>query len=91
MKSNLSFCYRLVCWFFKLLFKMAYKGRLYGLENIPATGGFILAGNHVSYLDPPLIAVHASRQPVYSFARQTLRSASSPCLGWKGEDLGETS
>ncbi len=72
MKSNLSFCYRLVCCFFKLIFKRAYKGKLYGLENIPETGGFILAGNHVSYLDPPLIAVHTNRQPVYSFARQTL-------------------
>lgn len=79
MKSNLSFCYRLVCWFFHFIFEKAYKGKLYGLENIPSTGGFILAGNHVSYLDPPFIAIHASRQPVYSFARQTLFKRG---IGW---------
>lgn len=79
MKSNLFFCYRTVSCFFKIIFKKAYHGKLYGLENIPASGGFILAGNHVSYLDPPLIAVHTSRQPVYSFARKTLFKKG---IGW---------
>lgn len=72
MKANLYFCYRIVRWFFQVLFKRVYHGKLYGVENIPEQGGFILAGNHVSYLDPPLIAVHCWRQPVYSFARKTL-------------------
>ena len=65
--------------FFKIIFKKAYHGKLYGLENIPTSGGFILAGNHVSYLDPPMIAVHANRQPVYSFARKTLFKRG---IGW---------
>ena len=79
MKANLSFCYRLVSAFFKIIFKFGYHGKLYGLENIPSSGGFIFAGNHVSYLDPPLIAVHANRQPVYSFARNTLFKKG---IGW---------
>lgn len=79
MKANLSFCYRLVSIFFKIIFKLGYHGKLYGLENIPQSGGFIFAGNHVSYLDPPLIAVHANRQPVYSFARNTLFKKG---IGW---------
>lgn len=32
-----------------------YRVRVIHAENIPATGGFILAGNHVSYLDPALL------------------------------------
>ncbi len=32
-----------------------YRVRLVDAQNIPATGGFILAGNHVSYLDPALL------------------------------------
>lgn len=62
----------MICYCFRFIFKWIYRGKIYGQENIPATGGFILASNHVSYLDPPFIAVHVNRQPVYSFARQTL-------------------
>ena len=79
MKINLTFSYRMVSFFFKIIFKKLYRGKLYGLENIPSSGGFILAGNHVSYLDPPLIAVHCPSQPVYSFARKTLFKRG---IGW---------
>lgn len=79
MKSNLSLCYRLVRFFFRSVFRYGYKGKLYGLENLPKQGGFILASNHVSYLDPPFIAVHVLRQPVFSFARSTLFKKG---IGW---------
>lgn len=72
MKANLSYAYRFVTFIFRTGFKLLYKGKIYGLENIPINGGFILAGNHVSHLDPPMIAGHCPRQPVFSFARSTL-------------------
>lgn len=72
MKSNISFCYKVITFLFGVLFKNFYRGRIYGNENIPKSGGFILACNHVSHMDPPLVAVHCPRQPVYSFARSTL-------------------
>lgn len=62
-----------------MLFKWGYHGQIAGLQHIPAEGGFMLAGNHVSYLDPPLIGVHSTRQPVYSFARRTLFKRG---IGW---------
>lgn len=34
-----------------------------GRENIPATGPVILAPNHVSLLDPPLVGVSSTRRP----------------------------
>ncbi|MBP5191504.1 MAG: 1-acyl-sn-glycerol-3-phosphate acyltransferase [Opitutales bacterium] len=72
MSTRLSWPYQMSVAFFRMVFRWGYRRKVYGLEHVPSTGGVILAGNHVSYLDPPLIAVHCSRQPVYSFARQTL-------------------
>lgn len=56
-----------------------YRTRFQGVENVPATGGFILAGNHVSYLDPVLLWIGAPRE-VHFFAKQELFEA--PVLRW---------
>lgn len=45
----------------KVFFRLEVKGR----ENIPKRGGFILAGNHISYLDPVVIGVASSRKLNY--------------------------
>jgi len=36
-----------------------------GSENIPLNGGAIVAANHVSYLDPPVLGVALKRRPTY--------------------------
>ncbi len=41
-----------------------------GLENLP-NGGFLIASNHVSFIDPPLIGCVIPRE-MYFFARKTL-------------------
>lgn len=41
-----------------------------GLENLPQ-GGFLIASNHVSFIDPPLIGCVIPRE-MYYFARKTL-------------------
>ena len=51
----------------KLLFRFNVKGK----ENVPSAGGFILAGNHVSYLDPIVFGVACPRKLNY-MARDTL-------------------
>ena len=48
-----------------------FRGELVGLANVPQTGPFLLAANHASFLDPPLIGCHVLR-PIAYFARQTL-------------------
>lgn len=56
-----------------VLFKIFFRLGVFGRENIPAKGGFLLAGNHVSYLDPPLTAAACPR--VASFlAKESLFS-----------------
>lgn len=55
-------------------FDMFFRGDVVGLDHLPRTGGFLLAANHASFLDPPLIGCQVARQIAY-FARKTL---------WKG-------
>jgi len=45
----------------KILFRFKAKG----LEHIPKRGGFILASNHVSYLDPIAVGVACQRKLNY--------------------------
>jgi 1-acyl-sn-glycerol-3-phosphate acyltransferase len=42
-----------------------------GREHIPRDGGFIMASNHISYYDPPLLGSWQRRQ-MYFFAKQEL-------------------
>lgn len=44
-----------------LLFKIYCRLEIYGRTNIPRQGGFILAGNHASFLDPPLLGAACPR------------------------------
>jgi 1-acyl-sn-glycerol-3-phosphate acyltransferase len=57
----------------------AYRTRFLGVDNVPAEGGFILAGNHVSYLDPALLWAGAPRE-THFFAKQELFDM--PIMGW---------
>lgn len=50
---------------------MFFRGTVTGLENIPMDGAFLVAANHVSFLDPFLVGCQVPRQICY-FARKTL-------------------
>ena len=53
------------------LHEMFIRGEVVGQQNIPATGPFILASNHASHLDPPIVGGHVPRE-IAAFARKTL-------------------
>jgi len=55
----------------RVMFDMFFRGEVSGLHHLPKHGGFLLAANHASFLDPPMIGCHLSRQIAY-FARKTL-------------------
>ena len=40
---------------FVLYFKILYRWHIYGKENIPRRGPFIICSNHISWFDPPLV------------------------------------
>ena len=54
-----------------MLFKVFFRIEAVGRAHVPTRGGCLLASNHASYLDPPLIAVAAGRQLRF-LARDTL-------------------
>lgn len=63
--------YKIAIFIFKLLFKVLFRIKAYGLENIPRQGGIILAINHNSSLDPFAVGVTFPRK-VYFMAKEEL-------------------
>ncbi|MEW6570866.1 MAG: lysophospholipid acyltransferase family protein [Nitrospirota bacterium] len=48
-----------------IFFRTFNRLEVIGAENVPARGGVIVASNHASYLDPPLLGVALKRRPTY--------------------------
>lgn len=63
--------YRLCRSLLRGLFWSCFRWQIIGAERIPSKGAVILASNHVSYLDPPLIGSAASRE-IFYLARESL-------------------
>jgi 1-acyl-sn-glycerol-3-phosphate acyltransferase len=57
----------------RLLARVLFGWRVEGETNLPETGGFILAANHVSYADPPLIGAASPRMLRYMAKRELFR------------------
>jgi 1-acyl-sn-glycerol-3-phosphate acyltransferase len=55
-----------------VLLKPLFRIKIYGYENIPSDGAVIIAANHRSYLDPPLMAIIVRNRQVNSMAKDTL-------------------
>lgn len=51
------------------LFKLLFHLEIYGKENIPSSGNFVIAANHSSFLDPPLIG-YICPKPIAYFTKQ---------------------
>jgi 1-acyl-sn-glycerol-3-phosphate acyltransferase len=65
--------YRITCKFFGICLTYLNQYKVYGIENVPKTGGVIIASNHASYLDPPAVGASSRRMRMTHFmARDTL-------------------
>ena len=62
-----------------LLFKILFRIKVKGEENIPESGSFLIASNHISFLDPVAIGA-ASPRPLNFMARDDLFS--NRIFGW---------
>jgi len=64
---------------FRALYKFYFRWRVYNAERVPLEGGVILASNHASFLDPPLVGAGVKRGINY-LARENLFRF--PVMGW---------
>ena len=75
-KENKKMSDMIVYRYSTLLFKIGLllwnRLEIKGKENIPKNGGVLIASNHASYLDPPIIGVGYRCRPVHFMARNTL-------------------
>jgi 1-acyl-sn-glycerol-3-phosphate acyltransferase len=67
----MNFSYRLGWLFFRFIFATYFRWRVFNAERVPARGPVILASNHASFLDPPLVGAGLQRSCNY-LARDTL-------------------
>lgn len=64
--------YRLLKWsVISPVFYTYFRGRVYGVENVPKKGPLIIVSNHASYVDPPILSI-SLRRPVAYMAKEEL-------------------
>jgi len=69
--SEMTLSYRIGWRMFRLLYGTYFHWRVYHPERVPERGPVILASNHASYLDPPLVGSGLQR-PINYLARDSL-------------------
>jgi 1-acyl-sn-glycerol-3-phosphate acyltransferase len=75
----MNFVYFLGWSFFRLIYKLYFRWRVYDPERVPLQGPVILASNHASFLDPPLVGAGVKRG-IHYLARKSLFRF--PGIGW---------
>lgn len=65
--------------FFRIFYRTYNRWEIFDAGNVPASGPVILASNHASFMDPPLIGA-ATRREINYLARESLFRF--PVLGW---------
>jgi 1-acyl-sn-glycerol-3-phosphate acyltransferase len=76
--------YHAVRWSAIIAFHITSRVRLLGLNNVPKSGAFIIAANHLSWTDIPLVVMHIPRKMVYMSKEEYFHSK----LTWLVRVLG---
>lgn len=75
-----QFFYTIVRWGLNIIFLGMYRLHVEGREHIPSEGAVIIAPNHKSYFDPPLVGVAIKKRVVHYMAKEELFR--NPFFGW---------
>ena len=67
----MNISYRLGWLGFRAMYRFYFRWRVFNAERVPLTGAVILASNHASFLDPPLVGSGLHRGINY-LARESL-------------------
>ena len=65
--------------FYMIRFKLVYRLEVHGKENIPKGNDYIIAANHLSTLDPPLVCSIMNRGVAYMAKKELFEN---PFLCW---------
>jgi 1-acyl-sn-glycerol-3-phosphate acyltransferase len=71
MREKTTFMYLFFRQLFRIMFRLFYRWKITGRENVPLSGGAIIAPNHISWFDPPA-AGSALKRPLYFMAKKEL-------------------
>lgn len=74
------FLYTITRWILNIVFFKIFHLHVEGRENIPVKGAVIVAPNHKSNWDPPLIGVAFSNRVVHYMAKEELFK--NPIAAW---------
>lgn len=83
MKKNYFYRFwRLVC---IPIFKLKYRTKYIGTENVPDEGAYILASNHTNAVDPIMIGIGVKREVMFMAKEELFKNK---FLGWFITKLG---
>ena len=77
--------WKMVRLLFRLYFTVLFDLKVYGVRNVPRTGGVLLVSNHQSLLDPPLLGVRLERPMSYMAKSELFRHKA---FAWLIRSLG---
>ncbi len=80
-----SMLYRVIKGLLKIVILVFYRLEIEGQEKIPQQGSLIVAANHVSYMDPPVLGSAINRQ-VHFMAKEELFK--NPIMNWIYHQIG---
>ena len=70
---------------FRVYFSVLFDLKVYGVRNVPRTGGALMVSNHQSLLDPPLLGVRVHRPMSYMAKSELFRNKA---FAWIIRSLG---
>ena len=65
--------YRLASIFLKALFRLIFGLKIYGAEQVPNRGRLLIACNHISKLDSPIVGASIPREVVYAAQKEIFK------------------
>lgn len=77
--------YSFACISVRFLLWLLTRRKVEGLENVPASGAFLLVSNHLSLLDPPFLGALLPRRIVFMAKEEAFRHPlMGPVVKWYG-------
>src|SRR2546423_457305 len=72
-------------WIGRQLLPRYFRLQVFGTEHVPLTGPVLLAGNHTSFLDGPLVFVVSPRTAVFYIKEEMYDGPVARPLDWLGQ------